>query len=125
MPDVLPATLVATFVACCSCCIYGTVGAWLPLYPSTEKHWSTAEYSTFYVFWGLVGFLGSALPVGSPTRPVGALVLSRRCTVVFRHSGAAARDWIVVYRVRPSALSAPPAASVSAIRLIRSWERTQ
>src|SRR3984893_17697652 len=58
MPDVLPATLVATFVACCSCCIYGTVGAWLPLYLSTEKHWSTAEYSTFYVFWGLVGFFG-------------------------------------------------------------------
>jgi len=42
MPDVLPATLVATFIACCSCCIYGTVGAWLPLYLSTEKHWSTA-----------------------------------------------------------------------------------
>ena len=39
MPDVLPATLVATFVACCSCCIYGTVGAWMPLYLSTEKHW--------------------------------------------------------------------------------------
>src|SRR6516164_8529343 len=58
MPDVLPATLVATFVTCCSCCIYGTVGAWMPLYLSTEKHWSTAEYSTFYVFWGLVGFLG-------------------------------------------------------------------
>jgi len=58
MPDVLPATLVATFVACCSCCIYGTVGAWMPLYLSTEKHWSTAEYSTFYVFWGLVGFFG-------------------------------------------------------------------
>src|SRR5206468_1209909 len=56
MPDVLPATLIATFVACCSCCIYGTVGAWLPFYLSTEKHWSTAEYSTFYVFWGLVGF---------------------------------------------------------------------
>ena len=58
MPDVLPATLVATFVACCSCCSYGTVGAWLPLYLSTEKHWSTAEYSTFYVFWGIVGFFG-------------------------------------------------------------------
>ena len=42
MPDVLPATLVATFVACCRCCIYGTVGAWMPLYLSTEKHRSTA-----------------------------------------------------------------------------------
>src|SRR6516162_4115248 len=58
MPDVLPATLVATFITCCSACIYGTVGAWMPLYLSTEKHWSTAEYSTFYIFWGLVGFLG-------------------------------------------------------------------
>src|SRR5262249_48645386 len=58
MPDVLPATLVATFVACSSCCIYGTVGAWMPLYLSTEKHWSTEEYSAFYVLWGLVGFFG-------------------------------------------------------------------
>jgi hypothetical protein len=49
MPDLLPATLVATFVTCCSCCIYGTVGAWMPLHLSTENHWSTAEYSTFYV----------------------------------------------------------------------------
>src|SRR5690242_18201461 len=24
----------------------------------TEKHWSPAEYSTFYVLWGLVGFFG-------------------------------------------------------------------
>jgi len=30
----------------------------MPLYLSSEKHWSTAEYSTFYVFWGLVGFFG-------------------------------------------------------------------
>jgi MFS family permease len=47
MRDMLPATLVGTFIACCSCCIYGTVGAWMPLYLSTEKHWSTAEYSIF------------------------------------------------------------------------------
>ena len=58
MPDVLPATLVALFVACCSTCIFGTVGGWMPLYLSTEKHWSTAEYSIFYVFWGIVGFFG-------------------------------------------------------------------
>jgi MFS family permease len=82
MPDVLPATLVATFVTCCSCCIYGTVGAWMPLYLSTEKHWSTAEYSTFYVFWGLVGFFGLCAagwladkigrrgPLRTKTRPV-------------------------------------------------------
>lgn len=58
LPDVLPNTLVALFVACCSTCIFGTVGGWMPLYLSTEKHWSTAEYSLFYVFWGLSGFLG-------------------------------------------------------------------
>ncbi|WP_338830103.1 MFS transporter [Bradyrhizobium sp. 27S5] len=61
MPDVLPATLVALFVACASTCIYGTVGAWMPLYLSTEKHWSTTEYSLFYVFYGLCGFLGLCL----------------------------------------------------------------
>jgi MFS family permease len=58
MPDTLPATLVALFVACCSTCIFGTVGAWMPLYLSTEKGWSTAEYSAFYVCWGIVGFFG-------------------------------------------------------------------
>jgi MFS family permease len=58
MPDILPATLVALFVACCSTCIFGTVGAWMPLYLSSEKGWSTAEYSAFYVCWGIVGFFG-------------------------------------------------------------------
>jgi MFS family permease len=58
MRDTLPATLVALFVACCSTCIFGTVGAWMPLYLSTEKGWSTAEYSAFYVCWGIVGFFG-------------------------------------------------------------------
>jgi MFS family permease len=58
LPDVLPATLVALFVACASTSIYGTVGAWMPLYLSTEKHWSTTEYSLFYVFYGICGFLG-------------------------------------------------------------------
>jgi MFS family permease len=58
MPDMLPATLVALFVACASTCIFGTVGGWMPLYLATEKHWSTAEYSAFYVCWGLSGFLG-------------------------------------------------------------------
>ena len=58
LPDVLPATLVALFVACSSTCIYGTVGAWMPLYLATEKHWSTTEYSLFYVFYGICGFVG-------------------------------------------------------------------
>jgi hypothetical protein len=50
IPDVLPATLVALFVACSSC--------WMPYYLSTEKHWSTQEYSAFYMCWGIVGFFG-------------------------------------------------------------------
>src|SRR6202171_1856306 len=58
LPDVRPATLMTLFVACCSTCIYGTVGAWMPLYLATEKHWSTTEYSLFYVFYGICGFLG-------------------------------------------------------------------
>ncbi len=57
-PDVLPATMVALFVTICSCCIFGTVGAWMPLYLATEKKWSTAEFSLFYVFWGISGFFG-------------------------------------------------------------------
>ncbi len=56
--DMLPSTFVALFVACCSTCIFGTVGAWMPLYLATEKGWSTAEYSAFYVSWGIVGFFG-------------------------------------------------------------------
>jgi MFS family permease len=46
MPDVLP--VVASFVGCSSCCIFGTVGSWMPYYLSVEKHWSTQEYSAFY-----------------------------------------------------------------------------
>jgi MFS family permease len=61
MRDVLPATLVALFVACSSCCIFGTVGSWMPYYLSVEKHWSTQEYSAFYVCWGIVGFFGLCL----------------------------------------------------------------
>jgi MFS family permease len=58
MRDTLPSIFVALFVACCSTCIFGTVGAWMPLYLATEKSWSTAEYSAFYVSWGIVGFFG-------------------------------------------------------------------
>jgi MFS family permease len=49
---------VAVFIACCSTCIYGTVGGWMPLYLNSEKHWSTFEYSMFYLCWGIVGFFG-------------------------------------------------------------------
>ena len=58
MPDILPATLVALFIACCSTAIFGTVGGWMPYYLNAEKHWSTAEYSAFYVCWGVAGFFG-------------------------------------------------------------------
>jgi MFS transporter, putative metabolite:H+ symporter len=58
LPDMIGSTAVATFVACCSTIIYGTVGGWMPYYLATERHWSTAAYSTFYIWWGLVGFLG-------------------------------------------------------------------
>jgi MFS transporter, putative metabolite:H+ symporter len=61
MPDVLPATLVALFVACCATSIFGTVGGWMPLYLATEKHWSTVEYSAFYILWGISGCLGQCV----------------------------------------------------------------
>lgn len=58
LPDMLRNTAAATFIACCSTIIYGTVGGWMPLYLAQERHWSTAAYGTFYIFWGLVGFIG-------------------------------------------------------------------
>ncbi len=58
LPDMRRGTAVATFIACCSTIIYGTVGGWMPLYLSQERHWSTAAYGSFYIAWGLVGFLG-------------------------------------------------------------------
>ncbi len=58
LPDMIKSTGVATFIACCSTTIYGTVGGWMPIYLSQERHWSTATYGTFYIWWGLVGFLG-------------------------------------------------------------------
>ena len=58
LPDMWRNTAAATFVACCSTTIYGTVGGWMPLYLAQERHWSTATYGTFYIWWGLAGFLG-------------------------------------------------------------------
>ncbi|MFL5280993.1 MAG: MFS transporter [Rhodopila sp.] len=58
LPDMRRNTAVATFIACCSTTIYGTVGGWMPLYLAQERHWSTATYGSFYIWWGLVGFLG-------------------------------------------------------------------
>jgi MFS family permease len=56
--DILPATLAAMFIAICSCCIFGTVGGWMPYYLNAEKHWPTWEYSAFYIGWGISGFFG-------------------------------------------------------------------
>ncbi|HQT76662.1 MAG: MFS transporter [Rhodospirillales bacterium 20-64-7] len=58
LPDMRRNTAIATFIACCSTTIYGTVGGWMPLYLSQERHWSTSTYGQFYIWWGLVGFLG-------------------------------------------------------------------
>jgi MFS family permease len=74
MPDVLPSTLVALFVACSSCCIFGTVGSWMPYYLSTEKYWSTQEYSAFYVCWDIVGFFGRGWLAGWLADTVGRRV---------------------------------------------------
>ena len=30
----------------------------MPLYLSQERAWSTSTYGTFYIWWGLIGFLG-------------------------------------------------------------------
>ena len=51
-------TVIATFIACCSTIIYGTVAGWMPIYLAQERHWAPASYGTFYVWWGLVGVLG-------------------------------------------------------------------
>ncbi len=51
-------TAVATFIACCSTVIYGTVAGWMPLYLAQERHWTTVEYGLFYIWWGLIGITG-------------------------------------------------------------------
>lgn len=51
-------TAIATFIASCSTIIYGTVAGWMPIYLAQERHWSTAQYGSFYIWWGLVGVTG-------------------------------------------------------------------
>jgi hypothetical protein len=58
MPDMWRNTAAATFVACCSTIIYGTVGSWMPLYLGKERGWSASAYGSFHIWWGLIGFLG-------------------------------------------------------------------
>jgi MFS transporter, SHS family, lactate transporter len=58
MPDVLPATLVATFVTCCSCCIYAASDLWLWIFGLA---WSFG----FLGFWGPsnYGTVGAWMPL--------------------------------------------------------------
>ena len=58
MPDMWRNTAAADLRRLLLTTIYGTVGGWMPLYLAKERHWSTATYGTFYIWWGLVGFLG-------------------------------------------------------------------
>jgi MFS family permease len=77
MPDVIPGTLVALFVACSSCCIFGTVGAWMPYYLSTEKHWSTREYSAFMCGGASSASSACSWPAGWPIGSAAASPLSQ------------------------------------------------
>jgi len=90
MPDVLPATLVGIFIACCSC-IYARSAPGCALL-STEKHWSTAEYSTFYVFWASSAFSGCARPLARrQDRPTRRLYRALDLGAVFMTSGSTQR----------------------------------
>jgi MFS family permease len=51
-------TAIATFIACCSTIIYGTVAGWMPIYLAQERHWPTTEYGSFYIWWGFIGVTG-------------------------------------------------------------------
>jgi hypothetical protein len=77
MPDVIPGTLVALFVACSSCCIFGTVGAWMPYYLSNEKHWSTREYSAFMCGGASSASSACGWPAGWPIGSAAASPLSQ------------------------------------------------
>jgi MFS family permease len=100
MPDVLPAMLIALFVAICTTCISGTIGAWMPLYLSTEKHWSTSEYGTFYVCWGIIGFFGLVLSgwladkVGRRLSFIVSLLEGAICFVFWIYSESALWLWV-------------------------------
>jgi MFS family permease len=58
LPDTRMATFLATFVATMNMIAFSTVGYWMPLYLKETHGWSTAEYSSFYAIWGLVGVVG-------------------------------------------------------------------
>lgn len=58
LPDMLPSTAMATFVATMSLLKFSTVGYWMPLFLAQSHGWQAAEYGSFYIWWGLVGVTG-------------------------------------------------------------------
>ncbi|WP_090659595.1 MFS transporter [Belnapia rosea] len=60
LPDMLRNTSLATFVATTNLIAFSTVGLWMPLFLKEAHGWSTAEYSSFYIAWGLIGVVGIA-----------------------------------------------------------------
>ena len=60
LPDMRRHTALATFVATANLIAFSTVGLWMPLFLKEAHGWSTAEYSSFYIAWGLIGVVGIA-----------------------------------------------------------------
>ena len=60
LPDMWRNTLLATFVATANTVAFSTVGLWMPLFLKEAHGWSTAEYSSFYIAWSLIGVVGIA-----------------------------------------------------------------
>jgi MFS transporter, putative metabolite:H+ symporter len=58
LPDLLPNTVMATFVASMALVSYSTVGLWMPLFLAQQHHWTTAQYGTFYISWALFATTG-------------------------------------------------------------------
>jgi MFS family permease len=58
LPDLLPNTIMATFVASMALVSYSTVGLWMPLFLAQQHGWSTAEYGSFYIAWSLFSVTG-------------------------------------------------------------------
>jgi MFS family permease len=58
LPDLLKNTVMATFVASMALVSYSTVGLWMPLFLAQQHHWSTAQYSSFYICWALFATTG-------------------------------------------------------------------
>ncbi|MCW0215403.1 MAG: MFS transporter [Pseudonocardia sp.] len=51
-------TVVALFVAATATMSWYTLGYWAPFYLKETHGWSTGEYSTWYIWWGVAGAFG-------------------------------------------------------------------